>query len=98
MTRKIHTTTKVIARSGRAEALKALMIEVAELARENPGCLRFELLQGNANPDEFVTLEEWQDDNAFQAHFRSGYMDEFMREIPELVDHPPDIQWYTLVM
>jgi len=25
-------------------------------------------------------------------------MDEFMREIPDLVDHPPDIQWYTLMM
>lgn len=98
MTRKIRTITKVVARSGQAEALKSLMLEVTELARENPGCLRFELLQGNASPEEFVTLGEWQNDAAFQSHFRSGYMDEFMREIPELVDHPPEIQWYTLVM
>lgn len=98
MAKTIRTITKVIARSGHEEPLKALLIEVVELARENPGCLRFELLQGNNNPGEFVTLGAWQDDAAFQAHYRSGYMDEFMREIPDLVDHPPDIQWYSLVL
>ena len=98
MAKPIRTVTKVIARSGHEDALKALLIEVVELARENPGCLRFELLQGNANPGEFVTVGDWHDDAAFQAHYRSGYMDEFMREIPDLADHSPDIQWYTLVL
>lgn len=98
MANTIRTITKVIARPGQEAALKALLIEVVELARENPGCLRFELLQGNSNPGELVTLGDWQDDATFQAHYRSGYMDEFMREIPDLVNHPPDIQWYSLVM
>ncbi len=94
----VRTIAKVIARPGQEAELKALLIEVAELARENPGCLQFELLQGNSNPGEFVTLGTWQDDAAFKSHYRSGYMDEFIREIPELVNHPPDIQWYTLVL
>jgi quinol monooxygenase YgiN len=94
----VRTISKIIARPGRAEALKALLLEIVELARENPGCLSFELLQGHSNADEFVTLGQWQNDAAFHAHFRSGYMDEFIRELPELVDHPPDIQWYTLVV
>jgi quinol monooxygenase YgiN len=94
----VRTISKIIARPGRAEALKALLLEIVELARENPGCLSFELLQGHSNADEFVTLGQWQNDAAFLAHFRSGYMDEFIRELPELVDHPPDIQWYTLVV
>ena len=98
MAKAVRTITKTIARPGQESTLKELLMEVAELARENPGCLGFELLQGNANPGEFVALGQWRDDAAFQAHFRSGYMDEFIREIPDLVDHPPDIQWYTLVM
>ncbi len=93
----VRTIAKIIARPGQAAALKSLLLEIVELARENPGCLSFELLQGHSNAAEFVTLGQWQSDAAFQAHFRSGYMDEFMREIPDLVDHPPDIQWYTLV-
>ncbi|WP_017300364.1 putative quinol monooxygenase [Nodosilinea nodulosa] len=98
MNGSIRTIAKVIARAGQEAALKALLMEVAELARENPGCLQYELLQGHSNPGEFVTIGQWQDEAAFQTHYRSGYMDEFMREIPELVDHPPDIQWYNLVM
>ncbi|WP_035985681.1 putative quinol monooxygenase [Leptolyngbya sp. KIOST-1] len=94
----VRTIAKIIARPGQTDALKSLLIEIVELARENPGCLSFELLQSQSNPGEFVTLGHWQNDAAFQSHFRSGYMDEFMREIPELVDHPPDIQWYILVM
>ncbi|MGG6240089.1 putative quinol monooxygenase [Nodosilinea sp. AN01ver1] len=94
----VRTIAKIIARPGQADALKSLLLEIVELARENPGCLSFELQQGQANANEFVTLGQWQSDAAFQSHFRSGYMDEFIREIPELVDHPPDIQWYILVM
>ena len=98
MTGTIRTITKIIARPGQEAALKALLVEVAELARENPGCLRYELLQSHTNPGELVALGQWQDEASFQTHYRSGYMDEFIREIPELVDHPPDIQWYNLVM
>ncbi|MGF1517777.1 MAG: putative quinol monooxygenase [Nodosilinea sp.] len=94
----VRTISKLIARPGQAAALKALLLEIVELAQENPGCLSFELLQSYSNAGEFVTLGQWQNDDAFHAHFRSGYMDEFIRELPELVDHPPDIQWYTLVM
>ena len=94
----VRTISKIIARPGQADALKSLLLEIVELARENPGCLSFELLQGQSNADEFVTLGEWQSDAAFHAHFRSGYMDEFMCEISDLVDHPPDMRWYTLVM
>ncbi len=94
----VRTIAKIIAHSGQEAALKSLLLEIVELARENPDCQSFELLQGHANADEFVTLGHWQSDAAFQSHFRSGYMDEFMREIPDLVDHPPDIQWYTLMM
>ncbi|HSM80209.1 MAG TPA: putative quinol monooxygenase [Nodosilinea sp.] len=98
MTGTVRTITTVIARAGQEAALKALLVEVTELARENPGCLHYELLQGHSNLGEFVAIGQWQDESSFQTHYRSGYMDEFMREIPELVDHPPDIQWYTLVM
>jgi quinol monooxygenase YgiN len=94
----VRTITKIMARPGQEAPLRALLMEVVELARENPGCLSFVLLQGHTNPAEFVTLGEWQSDAAFQAHFRSGYMDVFIREIADLVDHPPEIQWYDLVM
>ncbi|HIK44209.1 MAG TPA: antibiotic biosynthesis monooxygenase [Leptolyngbyaceae cyanobacterium M65_K2018_010] len=98
MTGKVHTISKVIAKAEAAATLKSLLIEVAELSRQEPGCLRYELWQGTANPLEFIGIGEWVDDAAFQTHYRSGYMDELIREIPELVEHPPDVQWYRVVL
>ncbi len=93
----VRTITTVIAKAGQEALLQRLMTEVTELARQETGCLRYDLWQGNANPAEFITIGEWQDEAAFQTYYRSAYLEELMREIPEIVAHPPDIQWYTLV-
>lgn len=94
----VRTITTVIAKAGQEDVLKGLMTEVADLARQEAGCLRYDLWQGHANRAEFVALGEWQDDPAFQTYARSSYLEELMREIPELVAHPPDVQWYTWVL
>ena len=36
--------------------------------RDEPGCLRFDVLQDEANPNRFAFYEVYQDDAAFQAH------------------------------
>ncbi|NJL45480.1 MAG: antibiotic biosynthesis monooxygenase [Leptolyngbyaceae cyanobacterium SM2_3_12] len=85
----VKTITKVIARSGQEAALRALMVEVAELARQEEGCLRYDLWQGQPIPQEFVTIGEWESKEAFQTHLRSPYIDEFMMELPVLVRPSP---------
>lgn len=91
----VRTVTTVIAKAGQEAAIKALMAEVAELARQEPGCLRYDLWQGHANLAEFLAISEWQDEAAFQNYYRSSYLEELMREIPDLVAHPLNVQWYT---
>ena len=86
----VRTITTVIAKTGQEAQLKALMLEVAELARQESGCLRYDLWQGHANLAAFVAIGEWQDDAAFQIYHRSSYLEELMREIPDIVAHPPD--------
>ena len=93
----VRTITTVMAKEGQESALKALMLEVAELARQEPGCLRYDLWQGHANPAEFTAIGEWQDEIAFQTYYRSAYLEELMREIPDIIAHPLDVQWYVPV-
>ncbi|MBD2425060.1 putative quinol monooxygenase [Phormidium sp. FACHB-1136] len=93
----VRTITTVMAKDGQESALKALMLEVAELARQEPGCLRYDLWQGHANPAEFTAIGEWQDEIAFQTYYRSAYLEELMREIPDIIAHPLDVQWYVPV-
>lgn len=93
----VRTVTTVIAKAGQEATVKTPMAEVAELARQELGCLRYDLWQGHANPAEFMIIGEWQDEAAFQAYYRSSYLEELMREILDIVAHPPDVQWYTWV-
>jgi quinol monooxygenase YgiN len=98
MSGQVRIITRIIAKPNQETALQSLMVEVAELARQESGCLRYDLWQGSFNSAEFVAISEWSDGEAFQTHYQSGYVSELMRAIPELVDHPPDVQWYTLVL
>jgi len=41
--------------------------------RDEPGCLRFDVLQDNANPNHFFFYEVYQDEAAFAAHSSGTY-------------------------
>jgi quinol monooxygenase YgiN len=97
MPHTFRTITKAIAKAGQEEALKALMQDVAAMARQETGCLSYDLFQGHPNRAEFVAIGKWQNEAAFYRYERSTSMDEFMRDIPDYVDHPPDTQWYISV-
>ena len=36
--------------------------------KEQPGCLEFEMFQSIENPDQFVLVEGWTDDQALAVH------------------------------
>ena len=40
--------------------------------REQPGCIEFELFQNIENPDQFVLVEGWADDQALAVHVASS--------------------------
>lgn len=44
--------------------------------RDEPGCLRFDVLQDQADPNHFFFYEVYQDEDAFKAH---GTMPHFTR-------------------
>lgn len=98
MSGTVRTISRAVAKADQVEALAQLLKELVELARAEAGCLRYELWRGQANLAEFIIIGEWRDSAAFDAHMQATYIDELVREIPEYVDHPPDVQWYSLVM
>lgn len=60
--------------------------------RDEPGCLRFEVLQDRSDPDTYYFFEAYKDEAAFQAHAETPHFlrwraaaDEVLREPPERV-------------
>ena len=69
-----------------AEAFKKLASNVIEQTRKEPGCLRYDLLQDTEDPNIFLFIEEYKDEEAFQTHRNMPYMAPFRVEREKLLD------------
>ena len=80
----------------RREALVAIGQRVTAASRAEAGCGSYRLYQDTEDPDEFVFVEEWDNDEALRQHFRTPHIAEFMRAIPEAIAAPPDVKFHEV--
>ena len=52
----------------RTKFLEAIEDDAVCSARDEPGCLRFDVLQDQADPNHFFFYEVYRDDQALEAH------------------------------
>lgn len=69
---------------------------VAAASRQEPGCIGYQLCQDSEDADAFVFVEQWETDEALQAHFRTPHIAEFMASIPGAIVGPPDVKFHTI--
>ncbi|EPJ48838.1 MAG: hypothetical protein OFPI_27550 [Osedax symbiont Rs2] len=60
-----------------SQALTKLTQLQAQTINE-PGCIRFDLLQHRDNPELFTLWEEWQSEQALQTHFKAAHTLEYL--------------------
>jgi quinol monooxygenase YgiN len=56
------------AKSGQREQIAAILRELADHARQEPGNLAFIVNQLRDDPDQFLLYEQYRDDQAFADH------------------------------
>jgi quinol monooxygenase YgiN len=90
----------VVARVSTDAGKRAEMLEVAHrvaaASREEAGCLSYRIYEDSERPNEFVFVEEWQDDAALQQHFGTPHIAEFMRAILGTITAPPDVRFHEI--
>jgi len=69
---------------------------VANASREEDGCIAYRVYEAADMPNEFVFVEEWRDDAALKAHFRTGHIAEFMAAITGAIVGPPDVKFHEV--
>jgi quinol monooxygenase YgiN len=69
---------------------------VARASREEAGCINYRIYEDTENANEFVFVEEWESDEALQAHFRTVHTAEFMAAIQATLTAPPDVKFHTI--
>src|ERR1700691_5851776 len=80
----------------RGEEMIRLGQTVAAASREEAGCLNCTLYEDSESENDFVMVEEWEDDEALQRHFKTQHIAEFMAAMPATLVAPPDIRFHTV--
>jgi len=93
----IRIITTIHVQDGKAQEAITLLKELVVATRAEAGCLRYELLQSSVIDTEFVLLEEWQNEEAFNQHMNTPQVQEALLEGGMFLIHPPDIQRYELI-
>jgi quinol monooxygenase YgiN len=69
---------------------------VAAASREEAGCINYRLYVDTESADDFVFVEEWESDEALQAHFKTAHIAQFMSALPPLLAGAPDVRFHTV--
>ncbi len=80
----------------RREALVELGQEVARASRAETGCIDYRLLADTEDSRRFVFIEQWADDAALQAHFRTPHIERLLAELPGLLSAAPEVGFHSV--
>ncbi len=69
----------------REEALR-LARRMTEATLTEIGCISYEFFVGLSDPNTLMLFQEWESMEALMAHFQSDHMDEFLKELPAILD------------
>lgn len=56
-----------------------------------PGCLRFDVLQDTSNPNRIYLMEEYTDEAAFQTHTQQPHFTRWQETVKDWFDGPIEI-------
>ncbi|MEG3897418.1 MULTISPECIES: putative quinol monooxygenase [unclassified Microcoleus] len=94
-------TLRVVARLAafpdKVAELKSLLLSIIEPTRQEAGCIKYELLQNQADPTDFTFVEEWESAALLELHLGSTHIQAAVQKLDGLAVGPPDIRRYELL-
>ncbi len=93
----IKVMATLISKNDKVDDTKAALSSLVAPTCAEEGCLSYELFQSNDDPTEFVTVEEWTDQAAIDAHMGSDHIAAALGAAPEILAADPKITSYTKV-
>jgi len=72
----------------RDQFLEAIEDDSICSVRDEPGCLRFDVLQDQNDPDRYYFYEVYKDEDAFQAHTQTPHLARWRAAAAECLTEP----------
>jgi quinol monooxygenase YgiN len=92
MADRVLAITRIHGIAGRRDDLRALMRETEERVATEPGCRMYRFAVTLDDADEYVHVQEWADEAAFDAHQRSPAFRDYQRALFGLLSRPSDME------
>ena len=94
---KIRVVAHVTSQPETIEETRKALEGFIDPTRAEAGCVYYELMQNNDDPTDFTFVEEWESNEALDAHLESPHITGFKARAGELLACDPDIRRYTLL-
>jgi quinol monooxygenase YgiN len=78
------------------ERFVAIATEMCSRSREEDACSGYRVYADLEQDGRYVIVEQWDDDDGLQLHFRQPHTGTFMSELPSLLAEPPDALFHTV--
>ena len=72
----------------RQRFLQAIEVDALGSEKDEPGCLRFNVLQDKADENTYYFYEVYRDEAAFQAHIQTPHLAKLRAAAPEIFSTP----------
>jgi quinol monooxygenase YgiN len=92
----IFITAKFKVRPEDADRWPQIAAEFTTATRNEPGCLWFDWSRSLADPDEYVLVEAFRDDQAGAAHVNSAHFKKAQQDLPPHLAQTPRIVNVTI--
>lgn len=76
------------------EVLSAALAKAAAASRGDAGCLSYSFTVDLEDPNRFISVETWADQDSLNAHFTTPHIAELFEIAGDALDGAPDIKTY----
>lgn len=90
----LHVVARAVARAEEIGRVREQFEALVEPTRAEPGCRHYELLVHDENRAEFVFVQEYENEAAFETHLASPHVAAMLEIVLPLLAEPPDIRKY----
>ncbi len=74
MSQALTIVAHIEAKKDQIELVKAELLKLIPITRQETGCIQYDLHQDNENPEFFVFFENWQTRELWQNHMNNDHL------------------------
>lgn len=75
---KLTIVANIKAKADKIELVKAELLKLINITREEKGCINYDLHQDNSNPAHFLFYENWESRDLWQTHMGNQHLKDYM--------------------